>query len=43
MIIAGDMSLYFGVMILTLIIGGGAQLYVQASSESTAMFPARTE
>lgn len=28
MIIAGDMGLYFGVMILTLIIGGGAQLYV---------------
>lgn len=28
MIIAGDMGLYFGVMILTLIIGGGTQLYV---------------
>ena len=43
MIIAGDMGLYFGVMILTLIIGGGAQLYVTSQLKSTAMFPARTE
>ena len=43
MIIAGDMSLYFGVMILTLIIGGGAQLYVTSQLKKYSHVPARTE
>ena len=39
MIIAGDMSLYFGVMILTLIIGGGAQLYVTSQLKKYSHVP----
>lgn len=39
MIIAGDMSLYFGVMILTLIIGGGAQLYVTSQLRKYSHVP----
>ena len=39
MIIAGDMGLYFGVMILTLIIGGGAQLYVTSQLRKYSHVP----
>lgn len=39
MIIAGDMGLYFGVMILTLIIGGGAQLYVASQLRKYSHVP----
>lgn len=39
MIIAGDMSLYFSVMILTLIIGGGAQLYVTSQLKKYSHVP----
>lgn len=39
MIIAGDMGLYFGVMILTLIIGGGAQLYVTSQLKKYSHVP----
>lgn len=39
MIIVGDMSLYFGVMILTLIIGGGAQLYVTSQLKKYSHVP----
>ena len=39
MIIAGDMGLYFGVMILTLIIGGGAQLYVTSQLRTYSHVP----
>ena len=39
MIIAGDMGLYFGVMVLTLIIGGGAQLYVTSQLRKYSHVP----
>lgn len=39
MIIAGDMGLYFGVMMLTLIIGGGAQLYVTSQLRKYSHVP----
>lgn len=39
MIIAGDMGLYYGVMILTLIIGGGAQLYVTSQLKKYSHVP----
>ena len=39
MIIAGDMGLSFGVMILTLIIGGGAQLYVTSQLRKYSHVP----
>lgn len=39
MIIAGDMGLYFAIMILTLVIGGGAQLYVTSQLKKYSHVP----